>query len=188
MRRICSAPKRFARARVLARGGSEFLVPSRTDRALHNILHAEIHHLGAYYLGRLSLRDAHELAVMSKAFAEEIDWEFILARMRRHHLATVLESYVLAARVFFAAGWPFEAGPSARAAVHFRRVRLQLRAGWLERFCTPWANLRAALARHRMEALYGPGGAPLLARRIEHCRRFLARRGVDVAWARLFRG
>jgi hypothetical protein len=176
-----------ARARPLRRDGAEFLVPSRTDRALHNILHAEVHHLGAYYLGRLPLRDAHELAAMSKAFGETIDWQFVQNRMQRHGMTTILQSYVLAACRLFGARWPFAAGPSAGALVHFHRSLVQLRRGWLEIMGAPWGNLRGAFARHRMEALYGSTNAPLVARQARHAILYLRNHAPSIALARLLR-
>jgi hypothetical protein len=169
-------------------GDAQALVPCPTDRVLHNILHAEIHGVGGFYVGRLPLRDLHELATASATFGGAIDWSFMRERASEHSMSPVLQSYMLAAHRLFGCPWPFDCRSSVRAEIHYRRRLAQFRIPWLENLAVPWGNVRGAFARHRMRALYGESGCGfVLAWRLAHGFRFLSRHGLGLAASRLFR-
>jgi hypothetical protein len=185
---LLSASELRLRASAIAIGSAQALVPCPTDRVFHNILHAEIHDVGGFYLGRLPLRDLHELATASAEFGGAIDWSFMRQRAREHSMTSVLQSYVLAAHRLFGGPWPFAGRQTLCAEIHFRRRLAQFRHPWLEALAVPWGNLRGAFARHRMRALYGAsGGGFVLAWRFMHGIRFLSRHSLGLAASRLFR-
>ena len=64
---------------------------------MHNLLHAQIHHLGNFYRGELQLQQVYELVALARYFGPAVDWCFVQQRMRTHRLTTALESYLLAA-------------------------------------------------------------------------------------------
>ncbi len=162
-----------------------YLAPSGTDRVLHNLLHAQLHHLGNFYRGTLQVQQAYELARLARGFGPAIDWPFIEQRLRAHRLATVLDSHLLAAHRLFGLAWPL-ARPAGRAArFHYRRCELQFgsRLHWL---AIPWGNLRGTFAWHRMRARYGDAGGPLVWR-ARHLGQYFAKKGVAAGLGRLLR-
>jgi hypothetical protein len=168
-------------------GELHLMIPDRTYRVLHNLLHAEIHDVGGYYHGRLLLRDLHEFAVMCNAFRADVDWDFVNRRMRQHRIGPVLESYVFAANRLFGARCPIGMDASVRARVHYVRRIAQFRWAWLGRLGRPWWNIRAAFAHHRMKALYAYAGGRAFQWRLRHGRRYLAKHTLSVAVGRLLR-
>jgi len=177
-----------AAARWHAAGGGTYWVPSPTHRAMHNILHAQVHYRGGYYRGQLDLRQLFELAYLAKAYERQIDWVAIAKRLRAHHLEPMLHSYVGSAHDLLAMAWPFGARlPLRRARLHAWRCRWQLCHPALAQATLPWANLRAAFAWHRMAALYRSAGGMALTWRIRHARSVLARHRPAFFLDRLFR-
>ncbi len=166
--------------------GVRFLVPSPTDRILHNVLHAQIHFLGHFYRGELSLQQIHELVALAGHFGAAIDWDFVAGRLREHRLTTALESYLLAANSLFGFTWPLAGPPGAGAWVHYRRCELQHRVPALRWLGIPWGNVRGAFAWHRMRALHGDAGGPLHWR-CRHLLLYLRNKGVGAAVRRALR-
>jgi hypothetical protein len=165
--------------------GVHYLAPSGTDRVLHNVLHAQLHHLGNFYRGTLQVQQAYELARLARGFGPTIDWPFIEQRLRAHRLATVLESHLLVAYRLFGLAWPL-ARPAGRAArFHYRRCELQFGSRW-HWLAIPWGNLRGTFAWHRMRALYGDAGGPLTWR-ARHLGQYFAKKGVTAGLGRLLR-
>ncbi len=175
-----------ARATPLAIDGVRFLVPSPTDRVMHNVLHAQIHFLGHYYRGELQVQQAHELAALSRHFGSAIDWGFIEGRFGVHRLTTALQSHLLAAHRLFGLSWPLAHPPGAGARVHYRRCVLQLHVPPLRWVAIPWGNLRGAFAWHRMHALHGDAGGPMQWR-CRHLLRYLRKKGVGAVVGRMMR-
>jgi hypothetical protein len=164
---------------------SRFFVPSPTDRVLHNVLHAQIHHLANYYLGVIELRQIHDLAVLAR-LEGEVDWRFIADHLTRQRLDAPLHAHALAAHRLLGSPWTLPRSPTLAARLHFRRCLLQLQLPVLARLAIPTANLRAAFARHRMDGMYDPG-LPIPLRRLHHALSFL-RKGTAGDWlARLLR-
>ena len=120
-----------------------YVAPSATDRVLHNLLHAQLHHLGNFYRGTLQVQQVHELARLARHFGSAIDWPFIEQRLRTHRLTAVLESHLLAAHRLFGFAWPLPrpAGPAAR--LHYRRCELQFGSRLLDWFGVPWGTCAA---------------------------------------------
>jgi hypothetical protein len=174
----------WRRARQEQRFGA-FRVPWPTHRILHNVLHAQIHHRGAYYHAALDLRQLHDLAHLSRAYGPGVHWEYVRERLDRHRLATPLLSYLWAAHRMLGAPWPYARPPPRPARLHFAACRAQLRHPVLRRIGAPWGNVAAALAWHRMAFKYGTLGRHR--RRWAHLRRVLTRHPLSFVVARLFR-
>ncbi len=174
------------RAGLLQAEGAEFLVPAPTDALLHILLHAQIHHLGQFYRGRLELRQLLDYALMARRYGPAIDWRHVARHLRRHRLDLPLLSYALAAEKLLGLDSPLPL--PATAAAHLQYWRCLLQIGWprLERLTLPAANLCAAFARYRMDGLYGRQ-SPLLLRRLRHGLRFLRKSRRDGALRRLFK-
>lgn len=178
----------WGRARSLAtEDGTVYLVPSATDRVLHALLQEQIHHCGNFYRGCLRLGALYDFARLVAANGPSIDWEFIVGRLRDHRLITPLHAFLLAANSLYGLPWPLAAPPSLWARLHFSRCILQLWFPGLQRIGTPWGNLRAAFAWHRMRALYSVGSLGLLHKRARHAWQFLRRFGALQTMKRLFR-
>jgi len=166
--------------------GSSLIIPSATDRVLHNFLHAEIHHLGHYYRGERQIAQLYELTMLTRCFASAIDWRFVERRLEAHRLAPALHAYLLAARRLFGLDWPLSTPPDARSRLHYLRCTLQAHVPPLHWLGVTWGNLRGPLAWHRMQALYGSDGNAL-AWRCRHVAQFLRKKGARASVARLRR-
>ena len=68
------------------------LLTLRHRRIMHNLLHAQIHHLGNFYRGELQLQQVYELVALARNFGPAVNWCFVQQRMRAHRLTTALES------------------------------------------------------------------------------------------------
>ena len=156
---ILPASEVWRGSRPLSGETSPAWAPAPSERMLHHLLHAQIHHRGQYYRGELRLDQLFDCAAIARRFAGEIDWEYIEARLRAHRLGTPLQSYLLAAERIFGLAWPLAEAPGSAARLHVNRCILQLRHPAFGRPLKPLANLRGALAWHRMRALYGEDAA-----------------------------
>lgn len=179
------------RAGHLQFGGAAFLVPAPTDALLHILLHAQIHHLGQYYRGRLELRQLLDFALFARHHAAAVDWAAIAAHLAGHNLSLPLQAYALAAERLLGLRWtgPWSAGGGRApllAQLQLQRCLLQICWPGLEDAILPAANLCAAFARYRMDGLYGRQQA-LLLRRFRHAARFLRKSSADGAVKRLFK-
>lgn len=175
------------RAVPMMADGIFFSVPAAGDRVFHNILHAQVHHLGNYYRGNLKLQQIFDLTRLAAASDAAIDWSFIAERMRRHRLLPMLESYLLAANTLFGLPWPALPPASMASRLNFKRGLAQLYQPLIGTALLPWANLRSAFAAHRMEALYGNVHRPLAIRQIHHAIAFMQKSTPKDLVARLFK-
>jgi len=166
--------------------GAAFFVPSPTDRVLHNILHAQIHHRADYYRGNIRLRQLHDGATLAASMAPAIDWALIEARFGAHRLDAALQSYLWAANDLFGLPWPLAARPALRARLHYRRCLLQRRAPALGWVLVPWANLRQGFAWHRLRHLYGSRRGAVR-RVLRHAGQFMRKARTRGVIAQLFR-
>ena len=167
-------------------GGVRYLSPCATDRIMHNLLHAQIHHLGNFYRGELQLQQVYELVALARHFGPAVDWPFVQQRMRAHRLATALESYLLAAHRLLGLAWPLSSPPSFGARLHYLRCEVQLGVRPLQWIGVPWGNVRGAFAWHRMHALHGDAGGPLRWR-CRHLVQYLSKKGIGATLGRLLR-
>lgn len=183
---LLPADELLARAQPCVASGAAFVVPSPTDRMLHNILHAQIHHRADYYRGMFRLRQLHDGATLASSLASAIDWDVIERRFDAYRLDAALQSYLIAAGDLFALPWPLVARPVLRARLHYRRCLLQRRAPALGRLLVPWANLRHGFAWHRLRNLYGSRRGA--ARRIlRHAGQFFRKARARGVFDQLFR-
>lgn len=173
--------------RVDAAGGGTYRVPSPTHRVLHNILHAQIHHRGGFYLGEIDVRQLFELAYLARTYARAIDWSFIAGRLHQHRLDVMLQSYVGNAQQLMGLPWPLDRPCGMRARFHTWRCRMQFNHPALLAAAKPWANLRLAFAWHRMAALYRAHGGTALQWRYRHLRYLLGRHSRSFVLEKLFR-
>lgn len=183
---ILPASEVFSRSRSLEMEARHVAVPAPTDRMLHHLLHAQIHHRGQYYRGELKLDQVFDCALVARRFAAEIDWEFIEMRLEAHRLARPLHSYLLAAERLFGLPWPLATPPRTGAKAHLRRCLLQLRHPAVGQLMTPLANLRSAFAWHRMRALHGESAAPAV-RPMRHLHSYIRKKSMREAVERIFR-
>jgi hypothetical protein len=183
---VLPASEVWVRAELKQAGGTQYFSPAPTDRVMHNLLHAQIHHLGNFYRGELQLQQLYELVALVGHFGAEVDWLFVQQRMRTHRLTAALESYLLAAHRLLGLEWPLESPPTFAARLHCRRCEVQFGVALLGPPSVFWGNLRGALAWHRMRALHGRAGGPLRWR-CRHMLQYVRRRGVTAGFARLRR-
>jgi hypothetical protein len=174
------------RARPLDVDGLGATAPAPTDRLLHHLLHAQVHHLANFYRGELRLNQVHEFAVQAERLGAAVDWSFIARRLARHRLTVPLHSYLLAAGRLFGMPWPLSAPARTAADWHMRRCCWQLRHPRAGHWLAPVGNLRAAFAWHRMNAFYGDGGT-LTAPRLRHAVGFLRKKSMREVLQRLLR-
>ncbi len=176
----------WSRATRRCDNGLDYMAPSPTDMILHNLWHAQIHHIGGYYRGIVDLRQLYDFTMIARRFGPDINWEMIEARAARYQLSAPLHSYLIAAHEMFALPWPLKEPPLGTAWAHWRRCRLQLRYPQIDEWTLPWANLRAAFAAHRMINLYG-GSRAVAISRFHHAMTFLAKQERQDFLGRLFR-
>jgi hypothetical protein len=179
-----AAEVRDAADRVCADWGT-YLVPNPTHRVLHNILHAQVHHRGGFYLGEIDLRQLFELAYLGRVYERRIDWTSIEERLCRHRLDVMLHSYLRNAGDLMGLPWPLRHDCLARARFHVWRTRTQFRSPVLGAAMQPWANLRLSLAWHRMAALHGGEGGGSLSWRCRHIQHVLAHMPWAVVWQKI---
>jgi hypothetical protein len=196
---VLPAAEVFTRARKIVSNGVSFEVPESTERLLHVLLHAQIHHLGQYYCGRIDLGQLYDFCKIAGGAGRlagarggavsgpRVDWNSIDCRLRRFGLCNVLDSYLSAANLLFGFEWPLERAPGRGARRQLLRWLLQLQIPTLSAIEIPMGNIAGAFAAHRMRALYGDDGG-LLRGRIEHFRQFAQRHNARQVLARLKRG
>lgn len=183
---VLPASEVWGRAEPREASGVRYFAPCATDRIVHNLLHAQIHHLANFYRGELQVQQVHELVALARYFGPAVDWPFVQQRMRAHRLMTALESYLLAAHRLLGLEWPLGNPPSLAARLHYLRCEAQWRARPLQWIGVPWGNLRSAFAWHRMRALHGNAGGPLRWR-CRHMLQYVRKEGVGATIERLLR-
>jgi len=181
-----AAAVRDAADRVHARWGT-YLMPNPTHRVLHNILHAQVHHRGGFYLGEIDLRQLFELTYLGRTYEGRIDWASIEECLRRYRLEVMLHSYLRKAGQLMGLPWPLSRACSARARIHTWRSRMQFGSSMLASVARPWASLRLSLAWHRMAALYSAAGGGPISWRYRHVQHVLAEMPWAVVWRKLLR-
>jgi hypothetical protein len=173
--------------RVAHVAGATYRVPDATHRILHNILHAQVHFRGGFYMGELDLRQLVELAELVRLHGAAIDWDRIQRCLEAHRLGIALESYLENAQLLLGLRWPLRKSCRRRARLHAWRCRMQAKAPVLNKAAAPWGNLRAAFAWHRMSVMYGGQGGDSLDWRRRHVRHLFDRHPATFMLQRLFR-
>lgn len=184
---LLPAAKVWEYANEIATDGVRFFAPSPTDRIVHNILHAQIHHDDNYYRGNLDIRQVYDFTLLARRYGTHIEWPAVQSRFERHRLGTALHSYVLAATTMFQLPWPFAKPPSLAARIHLRRCLLQLRIPAVMKLAVPWGNLRGAFAWHRMNDLHRDVAGGTAVRRVTHAIGFIKKSDATSIFNRLFR-
>jgi hypothetical protein len=90
---LLPASDALRRATPVSTGEMEFSVLAPTDRAVHHVVHAQLHHAGAGR-GIDNLRRLLDLAVLVDAFGHEIDWTNVEDRFATNGHAGVLADYL----------------------------------------------------------------------------------------------
>jgi hypothetical protein len=88
---LLATSRMFARAIERSWCGREFQVLAGTDRILHQIVHAQIHH-EHHALGGTELRHLFDLALLAGRYPAEIDWDEVSHSFSVTGNAAVLES------------------------------------------------------------------------------------------------
>jgi len=161
---LFSARDVWPRAQPMEVDGVTFRVPSATDAFLHHLIHAQVHYRGGYFWGALELRQVVEFATLVRQLGSEIDWNEVTRRFAEQGLETALQSYALVAERLLALPWPLPALPTMAARLHAQRCFAQLRWPMLYTALSPWSNLRAAFAQHRLRAMY-----PMVEGELQRC-------------------
>jgi len=170
--------------------GVRYVAPCATDRIMHNLLHAQIHHLGNFYRGELQVQQIYELAALARCFGPAVDWRFVEQRLRAHRLTTALESYLLAAHHLLGLAWPLPQPAGLGARLNYARCELQFGVRPLRWAGVLWGNLRGAFAWHRMHALHGAaasGAAGPSRWRWRHLVQYLRKKVIAASVGRLLR-
>jgi len=183
---VLGAPEVWERAERHEHDGVTWFAPCPTHFVLHNILHAQVHFLGDFYRGVLDLHQLYDLAIAMRRFGAAIDWPYIEARLRTHHLQRPLQTYLLAAKFFFGAPWPLAVRPDAVSQLFLAQCVIGLLAPQVPVALAPLGNIRGALAWHRMRGLYGER-VPLLGLRAVHAWHFVRKSKARVIARRVFR-
>jgi Uncharacterised nucleotidyltransferase len=110
---------------LLRINGLSLRVLSPSHSVIYNIVHSEVHHEN-FELGRISLRDLLDLAIISRFHSASIDWCSIEARMKRHNLGRVLRSYLHIGMKLFGSPVPHDFRPTAGSTFHYYRCLLVL--------------------------------------------------------------
>ncbi len=131
--------------------GLSLRVLSPSHSVIYNVVHSEVHHEN-FELGRISLRDLLDLAIISRFHPDSIDWRSIEARMKRHNLGRVLRSYLHIGMKLFGSPVPPDFSPKAGSAFHYYRCLLVLR--WPILSCPPLKVFRL-FSVNRMQRRFG---------------------------------
>ncbi|OFW99344.1 MAG: hypothetical protein A3D94_02110 [Alphaproteobacteria bacterium RIFCSPHIGHO2_12_FULL_66_14] len=183
---VLPASEVWSRSELREIGGVRYFSPCATDRIMHNLLHAQIHHLGNFYRGELQVQQVHEFVALARHFGPAVDWPFVKRRMHAHHLTAAMNSYLLAAHRLLGLEWPLSSPPGLGARLNYLRCEMQVGVRPLQWIGVPWGNLRGAFAWHRMHALHGSTGGPLRWR-CRHLVRYLQKEGIGATLERLLR-
>jgi hypothetical protein len=183
---VLPASEVWERAALRQTDGVLYFSPCATDRIMHNLLHAQIHHLGNFYRGELQVQQIYELVALVRHFGSAVDWPFVRQRLHAHRLTAALESYLLAAHGLLGLAWPLSRPPGLGARLNYLRCAVQVGTRSLQWIGVRWGNLRGALAWHRMHALHGDAGGPL-SWRCRHVLQYLRKKGIGATLERLRR-
>ena len=183
---VLGAKEVWERAERQSHDGVSWFSPSPTDFVFHNVLHAQVHFLGDFYRGVLDLHQLYDLTIAMRRYGAAIDWPFLEARLRAHHLHRPLQTYLLAAQFFFGAPWPLAKPPGAISRLFLAQCVIGLVAPQVPVLLAPLGNIRGALAWHRMRGLYGEK-IPLLGLQAVHAWHFLRKSKARVIARRVFR-
>lgn len=91
--RLLSAEDASRRATPVSANGMTFSVLAPTDRIVHHVLHAQLHHEGAQS-AIVGLRQLADLAILVDAFGGDIDWTDVGFRFATNGHADALADYL----------------------------------------------------------------------------------------------
>jgi hypothetical protein len=137
------------KARVLDRHGASIAVPSATHSVMLNVAHTQLSNHD-YLYGRIDLRALLDFALLSRAYAKEIDWYEIWQRFVLRRGGVALNYHMLCARNLLHTRI-YESGPTEpMATLLYRRATYLVRYPRLldlsVRFTRPWLLLRRELS------------------------------------------
>lgn len=104
-RELLPAGAVLARAITVQWRMRDFAVPCATDRTIHNIVHDQLHHIGAER-GTGSLRQLRELAILAAREGDRIDWREIETRFAQAGRGDVLAAQATYCRSFMGVALP----------------------------------------------------------------------------------
>src|SRR5208282_5697287 len=95
---LLSAQNALGGATSIRANGIMFSVLAPTDRIVHHVLHAQLHHPYLHYHGVqnsvVGLRELVDLAILVNAFGSDIDWTDVEFRFSSNGYANVLADYL----------------------------------------------------------------------------------------------
>ncbi len=174
------------RRMTIVKDGLHINVPAPSDRLLHHLLHAQIHHTGQFYRHQVRLDQVHDFQDIAARHGNAVDWLRVAWTMESFRLTPALHSYALIAGRFFGMSWPLPERPRRNAVLHARLTRSTLASPGLKRGMVPFGNLRRAFAWHRMCALYGRPGSTLV-KRLRHLLQYVLKKTPGQVVIQLFR-
>jgi hypothetical protein len=90
---LLPAQDALRRAAPISANGMTFSVLAPTDRIVHHVLHAQLHHQGAQS-AIVGLRQLVDMAILVDAFGSQIDWTDVEFRFASNGYADVLADYL----------------------------------------------------------------------------------------------
>lgn len=123
----------ISRARKIRIGHGSAAVPCPEDLVVHNVVHSQLHNRG-FWSVEFALRDAYDLVLLTRHFADELDWSRLAARIEDDVGKHRAGFYVRLSHCLFGQNPPPLAWPlGARLADWRWRLHAQGRMLWLQR-------------------------------------------------------
>ena len=122
---------------------------SPTDRAIHNIYHAQIQNRN-YRLAILSLHQLCNLGLLIEGHGSRIDWDFVTHQFERGGYESHLLAYLYAAERLLGIETSGKFKFRRNEALHLRRVMLQMDWPWLHNLTTYPALLNSGRTQDRI--------------------------------------
>lgn len=115
--------------------GSPLWQLSPSDRAIHNIYHAQIQNRN-YELAILSLHQLCNLGFLIECHGNRIDWDFVRSRFERRGYRSAFLAYLYAAERLLGIQTSTTVTFGRFERMHFKRMMLQLDWRWLHNLAT----------------------------------------------------
>jgi hypothetical protein len=146
-RHVLAADEALARAGRLSNSPLWQLSP--TDRAIHNIYHAQIQNRN-FQLAILSLHQLCNLGLLIEYCGSRIDWGFVRSRLEEQGYRSAFLAYLYTGQQLLGINVPTDIVFGRPQRLHYRRIMLQLDWRWLHNLVTYPAILTSGLTEDRV--------------------------------------